>query len=143
MADTTTRKPGNPAGIPVSTTTPKPTREFGKLGPHASDVLLGLVDRAQDNLSEADQTALLFAGETARTSIRHLSRVCEGLACLIAADDGENGTGTGTGSFQTAENVSGLLFLLAAVTDQAHGFLEIANGAELSLELARRARGAA
>ena len=37
MADTTTRKPGNPAGIPVSTTTPKPTREFGKLGPHASD----------------------------------------------------------------------------------------------------------
>ena len=141
IADTTTRKPGIPAGIPTLTTTSTPTRQFRDLIGDAADLLHGLFDRARDNLSDDDLASLSAAGDAAQSAVRNLADLCEGLGCLILGDG--NTPGVSTGCFQDARSVSSLLFLLSAIADQTDGMLTLATAADNELAAARHAGGAA
>ena len=138
---TTTRKPGNRAGIPTSTTTSTPTRQFWDLSGNSADLLYGLFDRARDNLSHDDLASLSIAGDTAQSTVHHLAELCEGLGCLILGDGST--PGVSTGCFQDARSVSSLLFLIGALADQADGLMTLATAADNELAAARRTGAAA
>ena len=106
-----------------------------------SGLLLGLLDRSRNSLSDGDLTHLAALTDEAGYMVERIAKLCEGLGCLIASDS-DDGPVAVTGSFQSAPDVSALLFLLAGVADHASGLLEVAGFAK-SQQLARSAGGKA
>lgn len=87
-------------------------------------LLTDLLHRAAPTLTDSDLSRLqCLTGEAARLS-GHMARLCGGLGCLVSEDDGN------TGSFQDANAVASLLWLVEAMTGHAAGLASVASAAQ-------------
>ena len=121
MADHTTPKtPTAATAIP-----PAAGRRFGAFGPSTLSLMSGLYERAAPNLSPDDLRHLAGQADPAGALVGHIATVCNALGCMVATDD----VG-GSGSFQSTDDLSSLLFMLASVAGFADGLLQVAQAAE-------------
>ena len=104
-----------------------------------SSLLMGLAERARENLSDGDLLQLAAKADDARCMVRQIATLCEGVGALVSAD-GDNGDSASTGYFRTPADLPDLLWLIGSMADQASGLLEVAGIAEV-WQLSRRAGG--
>ena len=140
------KEAGNHAGLngarpPVQPPPAAAPRAFAPILPGTAQLMAGLFERAADKLTPTDLDALEDRAEDAAALVRQLQALCVGLGCLVANDGGENDAGTG--SFKSASDLSGLLFLLAGVADHAGALLDVAALADNQRLVRQLQRGAA
>lgn len=117
------------------------TEAFPPIRCGTSSLLLGLAERARENLSDGDLLQLAAKTDDARCMVRQIATLCEGLGALVS-EGGGNGDSAGTGYFQTPADLPDLLWLIGSMADQASGLFDVACIAEI-WQLSRRAGGKA
>lgn len=133
-------------------TVSRPAAEFPLLVTHdPAELTLGLFRRAAGKLTENDLINLLNCQEDAKQNLRQLAKVCASVGGLVRAEavnESEAAQGSSvkpmrSGSFQSADDVPDLLFALGGMVEQSLALLEIANQAEIELEIRERSAAAA
>ena len=102
---------------------------FPQFHADTSSLLLGLIERASENLSADDLAHISGMTEDAECMVRQIATLCDGLGCLVAAD-GENGKSAGTGSFQTGDDLSNLLWAIGSMAAHAAGIFDAVSRAD-------------
>ncbi|MCO5976797.1 hypothetical protein [Ideonella oryzae] len=95
-----------------------------------ADLLTGLLDRAEENLSDADLQALRLCGDGGVAMTEDLAALMSALAVQVAGDETPDGSVPVTGAFLDGRSLSKLLFSLSNLAQQANAMLLAARMAE-------------
>lgn len=104
-----------------------------------SDLLSGLLERAEENLSDDDLRSLhLWCGEDGVAMTSNLAGFMTSMAVLVASDADPDRGGPMAGSFWGGRTLPQLLFCLLNLAHQASAMLETARMAENMSETPRQ-----
>lgn len=104
-----------------------------------SDLLSGLLERAEENLSGDDLRSLhLWCGEDGVAMASNLAGLITSLAVLVASDADPGRGGPMAGAFQGGRSLPQLLFSLSNLAQQASAMLLVARMAENMSETPRQ-----
>lgn len=95
-----------------------------------ASVVHELWERTADQLSRSELEWFADATESAVMTMQNLEEVMEGIGCLVNADESDN---CATGSFQTPQSTSALLFFLAESVRHARALVTVGDAANYRL----------
>lgn len=105
--------------------------------PHIASLVQELWERCSDGLSTKELEWFSKLGGSNDLYMRNLESTIEGVACLVAGDNGDNGKPL-EGSFQSASDVSAFMFLMADAIRQTRAITMVSE--EATNRLLMRAR---
>lgn len=102
--------------------------------PHMSALMSKLFERAEGRLTLEELEAIAQLSANGADAARRLAAVCEGIACLVTADQNKP---IRAGNFQEPDAVFDLLCMLSHGLDTVAGMVEIGSAAEFKVRQLR------